>query len=76
MLFAVSMTFIETANSIAAMRDAMSAVRMDFARADQRVFYGMTVLGVAFLVALRHPGGRTGAALAPRDERRPGAPAP
>ncbi|MFE9925027.1 hypothetical protein ACFYQA_26675 [Streptomyces sp. NPDC005774] len=57
----------------AAVRDAMWAVRMGFARADQRVFYGM---GVAFLVALRHPGGRTGAALAPRDERRPGAPTP
>ncbi|MFD0211678.1 hypothetical protein ACFVH9_21875 [Streptomyces hirsutus] len=59
----------------AAMRDAMQAVLMDFAQADRWVFYGMAVaLGIAFPVALRHPGGRAGAA--PQDERRAGAPAP
>ncbi|MET9734602.1 MFS transporter [Streptomyces sp. NPDC006458] len=41
------------------MRDAMGAVRMDFAEANQWVFYGMAVaLGIAFLCALRHPGDR------------------
>ncbi|MFF7161970.1 MFS transporter [Streptomyces sp. NPDC008086] len=41
------------------MRDAMSAIRMDFAEANQWVFYGMAIaLGIAFLCALRHPGGR------------------
>ncbi|MFF7048193.1 MFS transporter [Streptomyces griseorubiginosus] len=40
------------------MRDLVSTVRMDFAEANQWVFYGMAVaLGIAFLVALRHPGG-------------------
>ncbi|KAB1140707.1 MFS transporter [Streptomyces luteolifulvus] len=39
------------------MRDAMSAIRMDFAEANQRVFYGMAIaLGIGFLCALRHPG--------------------
>ncbi|CAM5465755.1 hypothetical protein SHIRM173S_04769 [Streptomyces hirsutus] len=33
-------------------------------------------LGIAFPIALRHPGGRTGAAPAPQDERRTGVPAP
>ncbi|WP_189851445.1 MFS transporter [Streptomyces omiyaensis] len=42
-----------------ATRDAMSAVRLDFAQANQWVFYGMAVaLGVGFLCALRHPGDR------------------
>ncbi|MGW0578871.1 MFS transporter [Streptomyces sp. NPDC002920] len=42
-----------------AMRDAMSSVRMDFAEANQWVFYGMAVaLGIGYLCALRHPGGR------------------
>jgi hypothetical protein len=42
-----------------ATRDAMSAVRMDFAEANQWVFYGMAIaLGIGFLCALRHPGGR------------------
>jgi hypothetical protein len=37
----------------------MSAVRMDFAEANQWVFYGMAIaLGIGFLCALRHPGGR------------------
>jgi EmrB/QacA subfamily drug resistance transporter len=46
-----------------AMRDAMSAIRMDFAEANQWVFYGMAIaLGVAFLCALRHPGGKAGTA--------------
>lgn len=40
------------------MRDLVSTVRMDFAEANQWVFYGMAVaLGIAFLFALRHPGG-------------------
>ncbi|MFI8304924.1 hypothetical protein ACIF80_15980 [Streptomyces sp. NPDC085927] len=60
-----------------AMRDAMPAVRMDFAQAGQRVFHGMAVaLGTAFHIALRHPGGRTGAVPAPQDERHTAAPAP
>ena len=42
-----------------ATRDAMDAVRMDFAEANQWVFYGMAIaLGIGFLCALRHPGGR------------------
>jgi EmrB/QacA subfamily drug resistance transporter len=42
-----------------AMRDTMGAVRMDFAEANQWVFYGMAIaLGVAYLCALRHPGDR------------------
>ncbi|MFE7171249.1 MFS transporter [Streptomyces sp. NPDC057616] len=41
------------------MRNAMSAIRMDFAEANQWVFYGMAVaLGIGFLCALAHPGGR------------------
>lgn len=41
------------------MRDAMSSIRMDFAEANQWVFYGMAVaLGIGFLCALRHPGGQ------------------
>ena len=41
------------------MRDSMDAVRMDFAEADQWVFYGTAVaLGIGFLCALRHPGAR------------------
>ncbi|MFC8989221.1 MFS transporter [Streptomyces sp. SID9913] len=41
------------------MRETMSAVRMDFAEANQWVFYGMAIaLGIAFLFSLRHPGGR------------------
>lgn len=40
-------------------RESMSAIRMDFAEANQWVFYGMAVaLGVGYLCALRHPGGR------------------
>ncbi|MEU0132019.1 MFS transporter [Streptomyces sp. NPDC006289] len=41
------------------MRDSMDAVRMDFAEANQWVFYGMAIaLGVAFLCSLWHPGTR------------------
>lgn len=41
------------------MREAMGAVRMDFAEANQWVFYGMAIaLGIGFLCALRHPGTR------------------
>ncbi|MER7372558.1 MFS transporter [Streptomyces lanatus] len=48
-----------TGPAASAMRDAMDAVRMDFAEANQWVFYGMAIaLGVGFLCALRHPGGR------------------
>ncbi|GAB7102467.1 MFS transporter [Streptomyces phaeofaciens JCM 4814] len=47
------------------LRDAMSAIRMDFAEANQRVFYGMAVaLGIGFFCALRHPGGPAAAASA------------
>ncbi|EGX55698.1 export protein [Streptomyces zinciresistens K42] len=47
------------------MRNAMSAIRTDFAEANQWVFYGMAIaLGVGYLCALRHPGGR---ALTPRE---------
>uniref|UniRef100_A0AAU3IAP7 MFS transporter n=1 Tax=Streptomyces sp. NBC_01393 TaxID=2903851 RepID=A0AAU3IAP7_9ACTN len=43
------------------MREVMAGVRTDFAEANQRVFYGMAIaLAVAFLCALRHPGGRGG----------------
>ncbi|WP_326782562.1 MFS transporter [Streptomyces longwoodensis] len=42
----------------ATMRDAMASIRMDFAEANQWVFYGMAAaMALAFLVALRHPGG-------------------
>ena len=45
-----------------ATRDAMSAIRTDFAEANQWVFYGMAIaLGIAFLCALRHPGGTVNA---------------
>lgn len=41
------------------MRDAMGAIRMDFAEANQWVFYGMAIaLGVAFLCSVLHPGTR------------------
>jgi EmrB/QacA subfamily drug resistance transporter len=41
------------------MRDSMDAIRMDFAEANQWVFYGMAMaLALAFLCALRHPGTR------------------
>ncbi|MDX2405429.1 MFS transporter [Streptomyces microflavus] len=42
-----------------AVKDSMQAIRMDFAQANQWVFYGMAIaLAVAFLFALRHPGTR------------------
>ncbi|GAA2777803.1 MFS transporter [Streptomyces showdoensis] len=42
-----------------ATRDAMSAIQMDFAQANQWVFYGMAVaLALGFLCAVRHPGDR------------------
>ncbi|MFF3859521.1 MFS transporter [Streptomyces sp. NPDC002209] len=41
------------------MRSAFQAVHMDFAQANQWVFYGMSVaLGVAYLCTLLHPGTR------------------
>ncbi|MCK8680816.1 MFS transporter [Streptomyces lichenis] len=52
-----------------AMRDAMDAIRLDFAEANQWVFYGMAIaLGIGYLWALTHPGGR--AAASAEDERR------
>ncbi|MGW5788393.1 MFS transporter [Streptomyces sp. NPDC003757] len=55
-----------------AMRDAMSAVRLDFAEANQYVFYGMAVaLAVGYFCALRHPGGRVAGV-----DAAPGGPAP
>jgi MFS family permease len=45
-----------------ATRESMSAIRMDFAEANQWVFYGMAIaLGIGFLCALRHPGGKVDA---------------
>ncbi|PRH76709.1 MFS transporter [Streptomyces solincola] len=42
-----------------AMRDSMDAIRLDFAEANQWVFYGMAIaLGIGYLWALTHPGGR------------------
>ncbi|MFF3322223.1 MFS transporter [Streptomyces sp. NPDC002889] len=42
-----------------AMRDSMDAIRLDFAQANQWVFYGMAIaLGIAFLCSLLHPGTR------------------
>ncbi|MFD7968129.1 MFS transporter [Streptomyces clavifer] len=42
-----------------AMRDAMSDIRMDFAEANQWVFYGMAIaLAIGYLCALCHPGRR------------------
>nr|WP_240967680.1 MFS transporter [Streptomyces composti] len=56
------------------MREVMAAVRMDFAEANQWVFYGMAIaLGLAFLCALRHPGGRVETAPV-TEETRPGVP--
>ena len=41
------------------MRDSMDAIRLDFAEANQWVFYGMAIaLGIAYLCAHRHPGTR------------------
>ncbi|MFC7897009.1 MFS transporter [Streptomyces sp. NPDC057381] len=41
------------------MREAMPAIRMDFAEANQWIFYGMAIaLAVGYFCALRHPGGR------------------
>ncbi|MEU9755482.1 MFS transporter [Streptomyces althioticus] len=54
-----------------AMREAMPAIRMDFAEANQWVFYGMAIaLGIGWFCALRHPGGRAAEAT-PEDGRRP-----
>ncbi|MCT7355145.1 MFS transporter [Streptomyces sp. 15-116A] len=58
------------------MRDVMTAVRMDFAEANQWVFYGMAIaLGLAFLCALRHPGGRVETAPSSPEGIRPEVPA-
>ncbi|MFK4596622.1 EmrB/QacA subfamily drug resistance transporter [Streptomyces pristinaespiralis] len=55
------------------MRDSMDAIRMDFAEANQWVFYGMAVaLAVAFLCALRHPGTRVTEEPAPARDVRAG----
>ncbi|MCV2460813.1 MFS transporter [Streptomyces sp. ICN988] len=59
-----------------AMRDAMPAIRLDFAEANQWVFYGMAVaLAVGYFCALRHPGGRAQNRNA-RPDRAAGAPSP
>ncbi|QJT06608.1 MFS transporter [Streptomyces asoensis] len=53
-------------------QDSMSAIRMDFAEANQWVFYGMAIaLGIGYLCALRHPGGTSGTERAdePSDDR-------
>ncbi|WP_124271408.1 MFS transporter [Streptomyces sp. ADI96-02] len=40
-------------------RDSMQAIRVDFAEANQWVFYGMAIaLALAYLCSLRHPGTR------------------
>ncbi|MFD6819016.1 MFS transporter [Streptomyces sp. NPDC060085] len=67
-----------TGPAASAARDAMSSVRMDFAEANQWVFYGMAIaLGIGYLIALRHPGGK-GTPAVTEDERRsaPATPAP
>ncbi|WP_405594034.1 hypothetical protein [Streptomyces sp. NBC_01092] len=47
----------------------MNAIRMDFAEANQWVFYGMAIaLGVGFLCAIRHPGGH---AVTPKEATEP-----
>ncbi|MFJ9811910.1 MFS transporter [Streptomyces sp. NPDC101158] len=49
-----------TSPAAEATRDAMSSIQMDFAQANQWVFYGMAVaLGLGFLCAVRHPGDRS-----------------
>ncbi|MFI1400074.1 MFS transporter [Streptomyces sp. NPDC020681] len=49
----------EPADVSEALRSAEDAVRMDFAEANQWVFYGMAIaLGIAFLCSLWHPGTR------------------
>ncbi|KRD11917.1 MULTISPECIES: MFS transporter [unclassified Streptomyces] len=49
-------------------RESMSAIRMDFAQANQWVFYGMAIaLGVGFLCAGRHPGGAAHPEKAPQE---------
>lgn len=51
-------------------RTAMSAIRRDFAEANQWVFYGMAIaLGIGYLCALRHPGGRAGRESDPEQRR-------
>lgn len=54
-----------------AMREAMPAIRGDFAQANQWVFYGMAVaLGLAYFAALRHPGDRAAPGGPVGDEQR------
>lgn len=57
------------------MRDSMDAVRLDFAEANQWVFYGMAIaLAVGYLCAHRHPGTRvTGDSATPAPEHPDGA---
>ncbi|WP_217244892.1 MFS transporter [Streptomyces sp. AC602_WCS936] len=53
------------------MREAMPAIRMDFAEANQWIFYGMAIaLAIGYFCALRHPGGR----VAPQDGTTPAGP--
>ncbi|MET7450238.1 MFS transporter [Streptomyces sp. NPDC005508] len=54
------------------MRDSMDAVRMDFAEANQWVFYGMAIaLAIGYLCAIRHPGTRVTADPATEPPSRP-----
>lgn len=54
-----------TGATASTMREVMAGVRMDFAEANQWVFYGMAIaLAVGFLCALRHPGDRGGSTAA------------
>ncbi len=54
-------------------RESMPAIRMDFAEANQWVFYGMAIaLGIAFLVSLRHPGTRVTEEAGTRPPVKPG----
>lgn len=56
-----------------ALREAGDAVRMDFAEANQWVFYGMAIaLVVSFACALTHPGTRVTATTPPRESERSG----
>ncbi|MFI2288439.1 hypothetical protein [Streptomyces niveus] len=50
------------------MRDSMDAIRLDFAEANQWVFYGMAIaLGLASICSLFHPGTRVTSTRARQD---------
>ncbi|MFF3203721.1 MFS transporter [Streptomyces sp. NPDC002962] len=55
-------------------QESMPEIRMDFAEANQWVFYGMAIaLGIGYLCAIRHPGGTRGTERTdvPSDDRSP-----